>query len=99
MKLHSFDGEILVPEPHDFILISPRGDLKLGRHRVAIDDQRVVASCCQRARQVGEHASTFVQDRGSAAVHEPICTHDRGPKMLRDALMTEADAEDRNNRA
>ncbi len=60
-----------------------------------LDGQRMVATDPERARQAGKQAATVVDDRRCPAVHRLPGRHDARPEGGADALVAEADAEDR----
>ena len=72
---------------------------RLGRHleavghRVAVDDERVVARRGERVGQAREHAAAVVADARRLAVHHVRRAHDLAAVDLADALVPEAHAE------
>ena len=82
-------------EAHHQAVLGLGGDLEHVRHRVADDDERVVASRGDRVRQPGEHAGARVADLGGLAVHHVRRADDGAAVQLADALQPEAHAEHR----
>ena len=96
MELHAFDRHGRVANAHQLVAIGPGGYFELCRKRVALQRERVVARRRERVRQAVVNALAVVVDRAGLAVHEAFRANDRPAERLPDALMTEADAEDRD---
>ena len=93
MELHALDRELAVAQAHHQPVLGLGGDLEHVGHRVAGDDERVVARRGERVRQPGEHAGVRVADLRRLAVHHVRRAHDRAAVQLADALQAEAHAE------
>src|SRR5579875_4199031 len=96
MELHAFDRVAAVTHAHEHPAFAPGRDLKLGRHALGTDGERVVAYRLDRVRQAGEHAAAVVRDAGDLAVLDLSRPFNDRAERLADALVTEADAEDRH---
>ena len=96
MVLHRFDGERLVAKPHDLAILGLGGDLKAIRQRFAFHGERVVPHRGEILLKPREHPAPIMMDAARLAVHQPLRMHDPSAKRLRDGLMPEADAKERN---
>jgi geranylgeranyl diphosphate synthase type I len=95
VELDALDVELAVAQPHDEPVRGLGGDAQdIGDGR-PIDDERVIARRVERDGEPLEHALLAVIDGGRLAVHEHRRTHHVAPVQLTDALVSEADAEDR----
>ena len=81
-------------EGHDLAAIGAGNDF--GGRRARGYDQRVVTARHKRVRQIGEKARGIMMDGGGDAVHGFCCAGDDGAERLADALVAEANAEDRD---
>src|SRR3546814_10434734 len=66
VKLHAFDRQRLVAQPHDFIdttigALRPRGNVEAIRQAILFNHQRVVARRLIRCRQRSEEHTTELQ--------------------------------------
>jgi hypothetical protein len=66
------------------------------RAALALDRQRVVAHHGERIGQAGEHALALVMHGRGLAVHQLLGMHDLAAEGRADALVAEADAEQRD---
>src|SRR5690606_6731222 len=81
------------------IAIGPRGDFEAVGQRLARDHQRVVTRGVEVVRQTGEHTTALVPDARGLAMHDGLGPHHLAAVALAQALVTEADAENRRARA
>src|SRR3546814_5282109 len=100
VKLHAFDRQRLVAQPHDFIdttigALRPRGNVEAIRQAILFNHQRVVARRLIRCRQALENACAGMMNRAGLAVHDRPRTNHRAAERLTDRLMAETDAENR----
>lgn len=97
MKLHAVDGQLLVLQAHDLALVIPGhgGDLQAVRESVALHQQGVITGGCEGLRQVFEDGLAAVLDDGGLAMHQAPGADDIAAEDMADALMAQADAEDR----
>jgi len=99
VELHAVQGPSLVADAHDLPFRGPRGHFEVGVcPRFFFDDQRVVTRRVERIAEAGEDASAIVVDRRNFPVHDPGVADDLAAEGMADALMPEADAEDRYRR-
>src|SRR5689334_15040024 len=100
MELYPFHRQRLVPEPHDLVARAV-GALRPGRRLEAVGealrlhDQRVIARRRERRRQLPEHALAAMVDLRGLAMHDLARAHHLAAESLADALVAQADAEDR----
>lgn len=99
MELETFDLKLAMPEPHDDPIVGSCGDLQRARHRNRVDDQRVVASSREGARNTTKHPRLPMVHLGRLAVHDPARPDDRRPEHLCYALVTQAYSQHRDYRA
>ena len=95
VELHAPNGQLLVPQAHDFSFFSFGGDFQAIRQRVAFDDERVVARGDEGGGDVFEKVVAVVCHGGGFAVHHPVVDDDFAAESLADALVPEANAHDR----
>ncbi len=96
MKLHAVNGMFAVNEAHDFSLGGFGRDFQALGKCVPLHDERVITRGLERRGQSGKNPGIFVKDGRGFPVHEPIGAHDFTAVDLADALMTKADAQDRD---
>src|SRR3546814_3833645 len=82
VKLHAFDRQRLVAQPHDFIdttigALRPRGNVEAIRQAILFNHQRVVARRLIRCRQALENACAGMMNRAGLAVHDRPRTNHR----------------------
>ena len=99
MELHAVDGELAVAQAHDFALGGFGGDFERGGEGLALDEQGVVARGFEGIGQAGEDAGAVVQDGRGLSVHEPASADDVAAEDVADALVAEANAEQRGGGA
>src|ERR1041384_2255425 len=95
MELDSKSRMVAVLEAHDFALGGEGGDFETIRHRLQ-EDERVVAGGLEGRGDAVEQASAIVMNGRGLAVHQPRRASDRSAVDRAQALMPQADAEDRN---
>ena len=93
MKLYAFDGERLVTQAHDLVVIGPRRDLQFVGARLALDHQGVVARRFESLFDVAKNAFAVVRNGRCLAVHEFLGRDDLAAERLPYALMSETHAE------
>lgn len=96
MKLDAPDRKRLVAEGHDLAFFGVGGHFQAVGERLALDEKRVVAGGGERVFDVLEKFSTVVANRGRFSMHEFGSANDFSAEMLGDALVPEADAEERH---
>src|ERR1700722_19599957 len=96
MELNPIYGVLSMSQAHDLTLRCFSNDFQLGGQSFATYDQGMISSRLKRDRQSEEYAIAFVQDRGSLPMHQTIGSNHLSPVHLTDALMSEADPQDRN---
>ena len=84
---------------HDLPLGGLSGDLEAGGQRVALDDERVIARGVEGIGHPGEEVFAIVLNGRGLPVHHPVVHDDFAAERVSDALMAEADAEERELRA
>jgi len=99
MKLHAANGIILVADSHDFPLTGLSRDLQAIRHSLAFDHQGMIPGGGERVGHVFEQALPVVLDRRRFAMHYPIIDNDLTTEGVADALVAQADAEERHFRS
>lgn len=95
VKLDAPDGEFFVGEPHDLALFSLGGNFETIRQARTLDKKRVVARGLHRIGQAFENIGVAVLHGAGLAMHETISANDLASEVLPNALMPEADAEER----
>ena len=100
VELHAFErrgaaGQAAVAHAHDLAVFRGRGDLELGRQRLALDRQRVVADHRDALGQPVVDALPVVRQHAGLAVHLPLRADHPAAERRADRLMAEAHAEDR----
>ena len=98
MKLHAPDGKFPVLHAHDFALVGFRRDFQAGGQGVALDDERMIARGRKRIGHALEQVQAVVFDERGFAMHHPVVHDHVGAEGVADALVAEADAEQRNLR-
>ena len=101
VELHALDGQRLVAHAHDLVdaavvVLGPGGDFQAVGQALALDHQRVVAGR-GRTDWAGPANTPWsvVEHRAGLAVHGRPRAHDLAAEGLADALVAEADAENR----
>lgn len=93
VELHAPQGPGAVPQSHQDAVLGPGGALEARRQRFPYGE-RVVANRGEVLRESAEQALARVPDSGEMAVPGLRCGHHPGALAGRDALVSEADAED-----
>src|SRR5947207_4665390 len=93
MKLHALDRKLAMAHAHDLAVFAGRGDLQAGRHRLALNNQRMIAGSGQRVGEAGEDAAVYVRDRRDIPIHDVLRANDAATERLSDRLVAQADAE------
>src|SRR5438067_1118284 len=96
MELHPFDRKLAMAQSHDRAVLGLGGDLENFGKRFPLDNERVIARRLERIGNSGEHTSADVANRGRLTVHDARRSDDLAAEDMADALMAEANAEDRN---
>src|SRR5262245_31757427 len=96
MKLNAFNLLLAMAQTHDHAFRSGRGNLQRLWQTLLLDNQRVIATCGERLLQTLKDRLTVVIDFGRFAVAEFARAHDAATEYLRDGLMTQAHAENRD---
>src|SRR3954454_2984447 len=94
VELHALRRKLAMADGHDDPS-SARGDLERVGQRLLLHHEGVIAPHGQRCRDPGEDRAAVVLDRRRLAVHRQV-PDDRAAEGLRERLVAEADAEDRN---
>src|SRR5580693_275086 len=90
VELHALGRQLSVAQRHQHTA-AVRGRLQ-AVGQALVDDQRVVATHCQRRAEALEDRAPVVLDRRCLAVHRLVESHG-SPERLRERLVAEADAE------
>ena len=96
MELDAFERIALVAHSHDLILIGPGDDLELVRQRAGLDHQAVISRRLERVGKAAIDPPAVVMDPRRLAVHDPAGSDDLGAQGMSDALMAQADAQERD---
>src|SRR5258705_1833393 len=96
MELHSPRLVRLMTKRHDLVLGSPRDHLESRRETLARHEERMVAGRLEGIVDVEEDAAAVVDHGGGLAVDEALRAYVLSAEHLADALVTEADAKDRD---
>ena len=96
MELDAVNGQFAVGKAHDFAFGGFGGDFEAAGEGFAFDDEGVVAGCLEGAGEAGEDILTGVENGGGFAMHEARGADDIAAEDLADALVAEADSEDRD---
>ncbi len=94
MELDAPDRPRAVGEPHQHAVAGPGRALELLGQRLG-DAERVVAHHLEALGDAGEQRRVVVVDGALAAVHHLGCVHDLAAGEVPDALVAEADAQQR----
>ena len=96
VELHAFDRPVAMPQRHHHAARRAPCDGQLGRQRVGLDGQRVVAGGREGRRQAVQHAGAFVLDLAGLAVQQLGGAADGRAVGDGDGLVPEAHAEQRH---
>ena len=91
VKLHALNGQGLVSHAHDFAVLGPGRELKLGRTTSALDGQRVVAVDGELRGQTGKNTLLRGADHAGLAVHQLLCANDLAAESRAYRLVAQAD--------
>src|SRR5215203_4543258 len=95
MELDALDGEVLVANTHDHAVLGLAGYDEALRHRLGLDDERVVPRSLEALRQPLVHPLAVMENPRRLAVYGRGCAHDLPPVGLSYRLMAQADAQHR----
>src|SRR5262249_8178279 len=96
VELHSVQRPGLVTDAHDFALVGPGADHKIGMLKgFALDHQAVVAGRFERVGQPAKNALPVMVDPRRLAVHDPVVAQHLTTKDMPDALMPQTYAQHR----
>lgn len=95
MELHSIDRVLIMAQGHDLPFSGLGDDGQAGWQGRTLDDERVVTGCDERVFNPMKKCISEMMDGRSHAVHQPIRMDDIAAKMLSEALMPQAYAENR----
>ena len=98
MELDALDRVLFVLQTHYFIIFifRPGGDFKRVGQSLPLDHQRVVADCGEGIGQPIKDALIGMSYHGRFAVHNLPGAGNDAPIAIADALVSQADAEDRH---
>src|SRR5260370_24801679 len=94
VKLHAFDGKIVVAESHDGAVGGFCGDFEIFGQAFAFDDERMVTRRGEARWKAAENRLPVVEDFASLAMKEFRRAHDFSAKGGANGLMPLAEAED-----
>src|SRR3990172_630382 len=83
-------------EPHDLAFLCLGADLKTGRQRLPLHEERVITSRLERVEEMPEDRSSVMVDHGNLSMHQPPRAHDLASERLPDRLMAQTDPQDRD---
>ena len=95
MELNTPDGMLLVPNSHNFILLCMGGDFEARRQGVGGNNEGVVPGSGKGVGHVLKEMTVLVQDGGGFPMHQPVCPDNFPSVGLTNALMPQADPEER----
>src|SRR5438477_11013480 len=98
MELHAKDGILGVPDAHDLAFVGLGGNLKESWQSVALNHEGMVAGRKEWIRHAGKKIFAIVLNRRSLPMHHPVIHHHLGPKSVPDALMPQANSQERQLR-
>ena len=64
VKLHPVQGEVAMPQCHDFAVVAFSHDLEAGRKGTPLDYQRVVSTGFKPRGQIGKERASVMPNRG-----------------------------------
>jgi len=96
MKLNSPSGMSPVLETHNFIRFGPGDFFQAGGKRFFFHQERVVARGREGIGNLPENSFSGVKNLGNFSVHDALCPDHFPAKHVTDALMTQANAQDRD---
>ena len=95
MILHTLQRPGFVTDAHDFALAGPTADLEFRRQRAVADNQAVVSCRSEGVGHSDVNRFSIVMDLIRFAVHEALGALDDRAADESDALVPQADAQDR----
>jgi hypothetical protein len=99
VELQAEGGMFFVPDSHDFAAavggVGPGRYFKIGRKRVGLNDQAVVARGFERIGHALEQIAIVVKNAIDLAVHQPFGPHNSSTRGLADRLMSQTNAQHR----
>ena len=96
MKLHPPDRESFVPNTHYFPFLRLRRDFQKIRHGIPLDNQGVITRGIERIGHASEQIFAVVFNGRSFPVHHAVIYNHIRAKRVPDALMSQANAKNRN---
>jgi len=100
VKLDAVDAVLAMPETHDFagvpVPLSPGSDFKAVGQRLFRSDQAVIPGGLAGRLDARKDSAAVVQDGRDLAVHQSFVADHLRSVDFGDALMPEADSQDRN---
>ena len=92
MKLYALDRQVLMPNPHDFIIIGPGRDFQAIRQAFSFNHKRMIACSLKRTGQIGEYPFAIVVDHRGLSMHQLLGLYDLTAVGLTDTLVSETHA-------
>src|SRR4051794_37242771 len=96
MKLYPMHRMLNMLDGHDLAVLGSRCHSQHRGHRSRRNDQRVIPSRQEWARQAGEEPGTLMMDAGCLSMHRSTGSHNLGTVGRADALVSKADAKNRD---
>ena len=97
MELDAVQRPGAMPHAHDFAFVGPGADDEIGIvERLAADNEAVIARRLERIGQAAKNTLVIVMNGRSLAVHDAFVAHHFAAENVADALMSQANAEDRH---
>src|SRR5450755_4741944 len=96
MKLNALDRKLAMAHAHDLAVVAFRRDLQAFWNAAAVDHQRMITGCGERAGQPFEYAIAAMGDGRHLAVHHAGRADDAPAERLANSLVSKANAEDGN---
>jgi len=99
MELHAVDRKLPMAKSHDLALRRSRIDFQAIRNARGLQQKRVISRGIEWIRQSAKNPGAIVMHRGRFAVHQALGPHHLSAKNFADALVPEADSEQRPARS